>query len=121
VSLVCCAIFTKIAREKSKYDNIRAIESVLLSLSKEAKQDLFAQFVEAGKNQSLIATNNFVAASVKPANGSDSLKRSSDAFKPTSEAASTKVLTDFCLYNYTKTLLEKTSCSICSKESNLDA
>jgi hypothetical protein len=80
------------AHEKSKTENLKAIESLLPSLSQEEKLDLFAKFVEAGKNrQPIVTSDNFGSAAIKPATGS--LKRSSDASKLSLDVASTKVST----------------------------
>lgn len=77
------------AYEKSKNENLKAIESLLPSLSQKEKLDLFAKFVETGKSGSLTVTNNFATGFTKPANGF--LKRSSDASKLSLDIASTKV------------------------------
>ena len=74
----------KMAYKRSKYDNLKTIESLLPSLSKEEKVGLFAKFVEASKSQPRIAINKFAATSMKLTNGSGSLKRPSNTQTPES-------------------------------------
>ena len=70
--------------KRSKYENLKTIESLLPSLSKEEKVDLFVKFVEASKSQPRITINKFAATSMKLTNGSDSLKRPLDTQTPES-------------------------------------
>jgi hypothetical protein len=82
------------AHEKSKYENLQTIESLLSSLSKEEKVGLFAKFAEATKShrQSIIAKK--VTPNVGPTiNSNESLKRSADTTIPGSITTSAKVLT----------------------------
>jgi hypothetical protein len=79
----------KMAHEKSKNENVKAIESLLLSLSQKEKLNLFAKFAEAGKSLPSTVVNNFATAFTKPTNGS--LKRSFDVSKLSLDVASTKV------------------------------
>jgi hypothetical protein len=103
VLLFCCAIFRKMAHEKSKHDNVKTIESLLPTLSRAEKQDLFAKFVEAGKNQSQNVISTFETTSAKQANKSSSRKRSSEASMLNLDSASKKVLTMICqLYSTEK-------------------
>jgi hypothetical protein len=91
------------AHEKSKHDNVKAIESLLPALSRAEKQDLFAKFVEADKNQFRNVISTFETASAKQANKSASLKRSSEASMLNLDSASKKVLTAICqLYSTEK-------------------
>ena len=67
------------AQKKSKDENLKAIESLLSTLSEEEKHNLFAKFVEASSKSKPQTKRAESSTLLKFKNGEQSLKRSHDA------------------------------------------